>query len=107
MTFQRIVVAADESDAGRGAARAALELAVRNGAEVAVLRTVAMPSKSVLAGAGEVAVEARPEVPHVEAERLGRWLAPELASFEHSPRVILAITYGVPSIEICRYAEEL
>jgi nucleotide-binding universal stress UspA family protein len=108
MTLQRIVVAVDESDAGRWAARAALDLAARSGAEVTVLHTVAMPSRPVLAGTGGVAAEAGPpEVPHLEAERLGRWLAPELAALEHRPVVSLAIACGVPSIEICRYAEEM
>src|SRR5262245_18830343 len=40
MKLQRIVVAVDESDAGRWAARAALDFAAVTGAEVAVLRTI-------------------------------------------------------------------
>ncbi len=108
MTLQRIVVAADESDAGRWAARAALDLAAGTGAEVVVLRTVGVLSRQALAGARGVAVADTPPLParQVEVERLSRWLAPELAGARPGVKVSLAITSGVPSIEICRYAEE-
>ncbi|HKU61578.1 MAG TPA: universal stress protein [Gemmatimonadales bacterium] len=105
MTLHRIVVAVDESDAGRWAARGGLDLAAKAGAELAVVRAVPMPSGRVLAGAGAPAVAQPPGVPRLEVERLSRWLAPELPG-TGGPRVGLAITCGVPSIEICRYAEE-
>jgi len=107
MTLQRIVVAVDESDAGRWAARAALDLAAGTGAEVAVLRTVGVLSRPALAGARGVAIADEPLAAEVEVERLSRWLAPELAGANAGVKVSLAITYGVPSIEICRYAEEM
>ena len=107
MKLQRIVVAVDESDAGRWAARAALDLAAGTDAEVLVLRTVGILSPA-LAGRGGVAMaDEPPAATQVEVERLGRWLAPELAETEGGPKVTLAITHGVPSIEICRYAEEV
>jgi nucleotide-binding universal stress UspA family protein len=108
MTLQRIVVAVDESDAGRWAARAALGLASETGAEVAVLRTVGVLSRQALAGAGAVAIaDEPPKAPQVEVDRLSRWLAPELAGAIAGVKVSLTISYGVPSIEICRYAEEM
>ncbi len=107
MKLQRVVVAVDESDAGRWAARAALDLAAGTGAEVLVLRTVGILSPA-LAGRGGVAMADDPAAAtQVEVERLGRWLAPELAETEGGSKVTLAITHGVPSIEICRYAEEV
>jgi nucleotide-binding universal stress UspA family protein len=67
-----------------------------------------MPPARSLPGAGALAATVeRPAVPALEAEWLGRWLAPELAAAERRPVVSLAVTYGVPSIEICRYAEEV
>ena len=45
MKLQRVVVAVDESDAGRWAARAALDLAAGTGAELVVLRTVSILSR--------------------------------------------------------------
>ena len=106
MTLQRIVVAADESDAGRWAARAALDLAGRTGAELTVLRAVGEFSRSGLAGVAAATDEKPLRAPDVEIERLGRWLDPEITRAEPGLRVSLAITYGVPSIEICRHAEE-
>lgn len=108
MKLQRVVVAVDESDAGRWAARATLDLAAGTGAEVVVLRTVGVLSRPVSAGSGGVATaDEPPAATQVEVERLGRWLAPELTAAERKHKVTLAITHGVPSIEICRYAEEV
>jgi nucleotide-binding universal stress UspA family protein len=104
--MKRIVVAVDESDAGRWAARAALSLAGGTGAEVTVLRTVAVPATPAFARAGAPVVPVEQQATHqLEVERLRRWLDPELASGGGEPASI-AITYGVPSIEICRFAED-
>jgi nucleotide-binding universal stress UspA family protein len=107
MSLDRMVVAVDESDAGRSALRAALDLAVRIGAELTVLHTVGTPSFGNGGGAAALALEAPADSEvQVQVERLTRWLAPELAATERLPVVSLAITYGVPSIEICRHAEQ-
>ncbi|HET7239900.1 MAG TPA: universal stress protein [Gemmatimonadales bacterium] len=106
MKLQRIVVAVDESDAGRWAARVALDFAAVTGAEVAVLRTIL--ARPALAAAGGMANGVEPTAAsQIEVERLERWLAPELAKAGRGPEVALAVTYGVPSIEICRYAEAM
>jgi nucleotide-binding universal stress UspA family protein len=105
--MDRIVVAVDESDAGRWAARAALDLTARTGSELSVFQTAGMASAGALAGAGAVDTLERPAAPLLEVERLRRWLAPEIASAGRGPVVSLAIACGVPSIEICRYAEEV
>jgi nucleotide-binding universal stress UspA family protein len=104
MQLQRIVVAVDESDAGRWAVRAALDFAAVTGAEVAVLRTILSRPALAAEGGRASAVQSSPG-PQVELQRLGRWLAPELAAAERGHEVGLAVTYGVPSIEICHYAE--
>jgi len=102
-----IVVAVDESDAGRWAARAALDLAASTGAALTALRTVAVPTGPSLSGSRAAAVAVGPQATRqLEIERLERWFAPELASTAPVPAVSFAITYGVPSIEICRYAED-
>jgi nucleotide-binding universal stress UspA family protein len=106
MQLHRIVVAVDESDAGRWAARAALDLAAVTGAGVAVLRTILARPALVAAGAMAIGVEPT-AASQIEVERLGRWLAPELASAERRPEVSLTVAYGVPSIEICRHAEAM
>jgi nucleotide-binding universal stress UspA family protein len=105
--MKRIVVAVDESDAGRWAARAALDIAAGTGAEVIVLRTVALAATPALARAPESpVVPVEQQATHqLEVERLRRWLDPEIASARSGPASI-AITYGVPSIEICRFAED-
>lgn len=108
MTLQRIVVAVDESDAGRWAARAALHLATGTGAEVSVLRTVVGLPQRALADVGGLAIGAEPPTAlQLEVERLGSWLAPELAQAAPGLQVTVAIAFGVPSIEICRHAEEV
>jgi nucleotide-binding universal stress UspA family protein len=105
--MDHILVAVDESDAGRWAVRAALDLAAATTGRVTVLRTVGAGQGQwgAASGAAALAVEP-PEAHQVEVDRLRRWLEPELASVEPAPSVSLTITYGVPSIEICRYAEE-
>jgi len=104
--MNRIVVAVDESDAGRGAARAGLDLAASTGAALTVLRTVAVSSGPAPAGARAAALAVEPPATRqLELERLQRWFAPELATTP-VPALSYAITYGVPSIEICRYAED-
>jgi nucleotide-binding universal stress UspA family protein len=102
--MQRIVVAVDESDAGRWAARVALGLAAVAEAQVTVLHTVvSVPSAS---GGGTLAVALGPAAAReVALERLGRWLAPDLDPVGPAA-VSLDVAYGVPGIEISRYAED-
>jgi len=108
MTLQCILVAVDESDAGRWAARAAFGFAAGTSAGVIVLRTVAGAPQPARAGVGGSGIGGDPPTAHqLEVERLGSWLGPELAQAEPGLQVTLAIAYGVPSIEICRHAEEV
>ena len=86
MTLQRIVVAVDESDAGRWAARAALHLATGTGAEVSVLRTVVGLPQPALADVGGLAIGAEPPTaPQLEVERLGSSRRPSPGSRSRWP----------------------
>lgn len=98
MEIRHIVAATDESEAGRQAVRAALALAVRTGARVTVLRAEPAPA-AVPAGvrSGESAA-GEAETPGVA--RLRRWVGADLPG-----RVSFVVTYGLPGVEISRFAE--
>ncbi len=105
MKLDHIVVAADESDAGREAVRAAVDLAGKASARVTVMRTVPIPAVPVfkdVRGGGEVQIA---DLEAVEADRLRTWLRADVLSPAELAAVEPAITYGVPGVEICRFAE--
>jgi nucleotide-binding universal stress UspA family protein len=96
------VVATDESEPGRSAVRAGLDLAARASARLTVMRVVpvdAMPLFGAVVGGLE------PDGAGTALERLQQWLATELAAGPAIP-VELGIAFGVPGIEICRFAEQ-
>lgn len=99
MNTRHIVVAADESDAGRWAVRAALDLATRSHGKVTIMRTVPLPAVPVFAGGRDSALGA-------ERERLWRWVVPELPPLDDRPPLDLIITWGIPGVEIGRFAED-
>ena len=101
MNLQRIVVATDESEAGRQAVRTGAELTGRASSRLFVMRVT---SRQLVTAAGPVAV-AIDGCGHAERERLESWLDDELADTRGHGGAELEITAGVPSIEICRYAE--
>ena len=105
MQLQHIIAATDESDAGRQAVRTALEIASRCSARVTVMRVVAVEAAPRLAGMaqGMSVRAARDEEP--ELERLRRWLDAGVFAGEQVDRLQLGIAFGIPGIEICRYAE--
>lgn len=87
MQLEHIVVATDESEAGRSAVRMGLDLARRAGAELTFMTVV-------------------PAEPVPAAARLEQWLGAELAAAPPETPVGTEVTFGIPSIEICRFAEE-
>jgi len=105
MNLRHIVVATDESDAGRQAVRTGLELAGRAAARLTVMRAVSVQALPVMAeGMGGI----RPVDPDGGAgalERLQRWLHAGVIPAGDTTPVELGITFGVPGIEICRFAE--
>lgn len=105
MNLRRIVVATDESDAGRQAVRAGLRLAARSMARLTVMRTVPAPAVPDLAGLslGTAPVELDGDV--VALERLQRWLNADVIPPGDRTPVDVRVTFGIPGIEICRFAE--
>jgi nucleotide-binding universal stress UspA family protein len=91
MRFTHLVAATDESDAGRQAAWTALELAQRAGGRVTVLRVVP-PGGSTN---------------EVEREQLQRWVESDLPPLERLPPIEYAVGYGLPGIEIARFADRV
>lgn len=103
MRFEHIVVAVDESDVGRHALVQALAVGARAGSRVTALTTVPAPRLSTASAARDAAREARRRV-----------MAPALADLRARIRsanraavpVDANVSYGIPGIEICRFAEE-
>jgi nucleotide-binding universal stress UspA family protein len=103
MQLHHIVVATDESDAGRSAVCAGLDLASRSSARLTVMRVV--PVEAVPLFGAAVGGVVGPNGPGTALAQLERWLAPELTRHP-SQRVELGIAFGLPGIEICRFAEQ-
>lgn len=99
MHLRHIVAAVDESDAGRSAVRTGVDLAARSRGRLTILHTVAHAAVPAFVGARDPAVQP-------ERERLWQWVAPELPPMDDRPPLALAVTWGVPGIEIGRYAED-
>ena len=103
MLLRHLVVATDESEAGRWAVRAGLNLAERAVARLTVMRVVAVESLPLLGSALGGVVG--PDGAATALERLQRWVHAELRPDCPVP-VELGIAFGVPGIEICRFAEQ-
>jgi nucleotide-binding universal stress UspA family protein len=105
MNLHHIVVATDETDAGRQAVRAGLQLAARSRARLTVMRAVPLPAVAVLAGVstGTAPVELDGAV---AVKRLQRWLDADVIPAGHPTPVDVSVTFGIPGIEICRFAEQ-
>lgn len=103
MLLRHIVVAADESEAGRSAVRAGLDLAERASARLTVMRVGPKESWPMLGSA--LRGDAGADVAATALERLQHWLEPELRPNSPVP-VQLGIAFGLPGIEICRFGEQ-
>ncbi|HEX6106075.1 MAG TPA: universal stress protein, partial [Gemmatimonadales bacterium] len=105
MNLRHVVVATDESDAGRQAVRAGVDVAARASARVTVMRTVPIPAVPVFVGVrgGSEGFGGTSEA--VEVERLERWLEADVLPPDDRHGVLTAIAFGVPGVEICRFGE--
>ena len=105
MNLQQIVVATDESDAGRQAVRTGVDVATRAAAHLTVMRTIPIPAVPVFVGVrgGSDTINGGTEA--VELERLERWLEADVLPPDDRSGVDTAVAYGVPGVEICRFAE--
>ena len=91
MHLSNIVAATDESDAGRQAVWTALELASKTGARVSVLHVVPVDSN----GSAQA------------LEQLARWVESDLPPIDPLPSMTYSLAYGLPGIEIGRFAEQV
>ena len=106
MNLRHIVVATDESDAGRQAVRAGLDLAGRAGAKVTVMRVVSLPATPLIGAMAGGVENAELDAAGTALERLQRWLSADVLPAGDDLPVALGIAFGVPGIEICRFAEQ-
>jgi nucleotide-binding universal stress UspA family protein len=105
MDLRRIMVATDDSDAGRQAVRSALAIGARSGARVTIMQAVPA-GPLVLAGVGGPAVGDQLSPETSALERLQQRVEVCLNGSAKPVAVEYAITSGIPGIEICRYAEQ-
>jgi nucleotide-binding universal stress UspA family protein len=107
MKLEHIVVAADESDAGRAAFHAGLDLARRASARLTVMRTVPAAAALELASVAGSRVNGTSPTTSRQAavEHLRQWIRSELSPAAEGPAPRLAVTYGLPGVEIGRFAE--
>ncbi|HEY8257456.1 MAG TPA: universal stress protein [Gemmatimonadales bacterium] len=103
MDLRHILAGADESAAGREAVRTAVVLAGRASARVTVLRTIVGAASAVHAVMGD---GAGPDDGRGEVTRLRRWLGADLLTVPGGEPVHIDIGFGIPGIEICRYADQ-
>ena len=106
MLLRHILAATDESDAGRQAVRAAIDLASRASARVTILRVMAVEAtrRPVSVGHGTAPMNWGEEA--VALMYLRRWLEADVLSSDEVQAAELATACGVPGIEICRFAEQ-
>ena len=102
MLIRHIIVATDESEAGRSAVRAGLDLAERAFRRVTVTRVVPLEALPLL---GSAVGSVGPDGAVTALERLQRWLHAELRPGCPVP-VEPGIAFGLPGIEIRRFAEQ-
>jgi nucleotide-binding universal stress UspA family protein len=104
MRLRHILAATDESDAGRRAVRAAIDLASHASARVTVLRVLATEASGRLVGVGTGAAENKSG--EAACSYLQRWLEAGVLTPGEIYAVELAVAAGIPGVEICRVAEQ-
>jgi nucleotide-binding universal stress UspA family protein len=106
LSLRHIVVATDESDAGRQAVRAGLDLARRAGAGLTVMRVVSPPAAPLMGAMAGGVENLEFDAAGTALERLQHWLSADVLPPGGDLPVALGIAFGVPGIEICRFAEQ-
>jgi nucleotide-binding universal stress UspA family protein len=91
LRLDHVMAACDESDAGRQAARAAVDIAARTGARITVMRVMPLDGRSGPAG----------------VDQLRRWVEADLPSGPGVPDIHYVVVTGVPGIEIGRTADRM
>ena len=98
MQLRHIVVATDESDAGRQAVRTGLDLSARSSARLTVMRVVTVRAVPLLGAVAVCADAAAREDGAAELERLQCWLEPELLAAGPESHVEVAVAFGDPAV---------
>jgi nucleotide-binding universal stress UspA family protein len=106
VNLRHIVVATDESDAGRQAVRVGLDLAAKSSAHLTIMRVVSLKAVPLLGAVTGDLGAAELDGGGVALERLQQWLEADLMYARTDKPVELGIAFGVPGIEICRFAEQ-
>jgi nucleotide-binding universal stress UspA family protein len=101
MELDRIVVAADESEAGRQGVRAALAWSVPLGAAVTLFHVLPRVPAAALPGTGKKAGSGADPLSALEA-----WVTAEIAERSGVKYPAVEAGYGLPGIEIPRFAEQ-
>src|SRR5918993_4764819 len=104
MQLRHILAATDESDAGRQAVRTAFDLASRVSARVTVLRVLAIEASRRLVKPGSGSTDNGND--ETAYSYLRRWLEAGVLAPSEISKVELAVTAGIPGIEVCRFAED-
>lgn len=102
MKIKHIVAATDESEVGRQAVWAAVELAACADARVTVLRVVQIGARMLSVVPDRNSVEEQAGT--AALEQLQRWVEADLPA-GRGRRIHYAIAFGAPGIEIPRFAE--
>jgi nucleotide-binding universal stress UspA family protein len=105
MDLRHIIVATDESDAGRQAVRTGLDLASRAAARLTIMRAVSVPALPTLVGVSGVTGPTDVDGGEVALQRLERWLQADVIPAGNKTPVEIRIAFGIPGIEISRFAE--
>jgi nucleotide-binding universal stress UspA family protein len=106
MLLRHILAATDESYAGRQAVRTAIDLGSRASARVTILRVIAMEATRHLVSVGHGTAPTSGGEDEVASRYLRRWLEADVLSPDELQTAELATACGIPSIEICRFAEQ-
>jgi nucleotide-binding universal stress UspA family protein len=105
MLLRHVLAAADESDAGRQAVRTAIDLAARSSARITILRVGAVEGARRLVSVGDGAPHRDGGQEKTALARLRQWLEADVLTPAEARTADFAIAYGIPGIEICRFAE--
>jgi nucleotide-binding universal stress UspA family protein len=103
--LQQIIAAADGSKAGHEAIRTAFKIADRTRADLSLLHVVVAPVRRTFVGFARSEDSSMFQDDAPLEVRLRDWLQHTASVGAGDPPVQFSVAYGVPGIEICRFAE--
>lgn len=105
MHLHHVIAAADDSVAGRQVVRSAIDLAARAAGRVTVMRAIPVPALAVAAAPTEAFDAAGANMESPSFQGMHQWIEADLLDRQPRPAVELGIAFGIPGIEIGRFAE--